>query len=180
MKNEWSTYQEWLEQRSRDVTRDSLWNLEVYRAARFALDLGQRDTSKLTQATRRDVLSSQLVHDLESAIAILSEGHARRITKHQARSYEKSLDLIRDCRERYQQAGHIYGERVVDHRVRLMEKISRLLVTMIAQLKGIPPHERDAPYVQVGPRIRYGSTTPTDNFFEPEDDPYDDIPFTGE
>jgi len=161
-----------------EVTLDTLWRMEAYRLALFATEVGWHDVSKLAQDDRTRALSSQLYRALGSMGANLAEGYSRGTGKDRARFYEYSLGSARESRDWYQKARHILGEKVLRHRTQLLAKIIRLLLTMIPQQRGYPLRETRAPYVSAGPRIRFGSPAPSDNFFEPSDDPCYAIPYT--
>ena len=71
-----------------------------------------------------------------SIAANMAEGYSHRSGKDQARFYEYSLGSAREARVWYYQARHILSEIVVEHRLRLLTDIVRLLLTMIPAERG--------------------------------------------
>lgn len=129
------TYEEWLKTVPTEFKDDPLWSMEVYRFALFANDLAWRDVSKLIQDKRTIGLSDQLYRAIGSIGANISEGYSRQSGKDQARFYEYALGSTRESRTWYYDSRFVISEEVANHRIKLLTRIIRLLLTII-------PHER--------------------------------------
>ena len=141
------TLDDWLKKVPREFTDDPLWKMEVYRLAFLASDLAWHDVTKLMQDKRTISLSDQLYRAVGSIKANISEGYSHRSGKDQARFYEYSLGSAREARGWYQDARHILGETVTTHRIQLLTKIIRLLLTMIPAERGYKLKEEAESYI---------------------------------
>jgi four helix bundle protein len=139
-------YDEWLKSVPVGITGDSLWKIEVYRLALFAVDLGWHDVSKLMKDKRTFGLSDQLYRALGSIGANVAEGYSRGTGKDRARFYEYGLGSARESRGWYYDGRHVLGESVAEHRIRLSTQIVRLLLTMVPDQRGSILHEDGPPY----------------------------------
>jgi four helix bundle protein len=141
------TYEEWLASVPPELTDDPLWRMEVYRFALFASDLAWRDVTKLAQDKRTVSLSDdQLYRSVGSISANTAEGYSRRSGKDQARFYEYALGSAREARVWYYQGRHILSETVAMHRIKLMTRIIRLLLTIIPARRDYKLAEERASY----------------------------------
>ena len=130
------TFEEWLKTVPREFTDDPLWKMEVYRLAFLASDLAWHDVTTLLKDKRTISLSDQLYRAVGSIKANIAEGYSHRSGKDQARFYEYSLGSARESRGWYYDGRHVLGERTTAHRVQLMSKIIRLLLTVIPSERG--------------------------------------------
>src|SRR6266536_1403740 len=112
-------YESWLTEVPGEITGDPLWNIEGYRLAVFAAEIGWNDVSKLMRDRRTLDLSNQLYRALGSVGANISEGYSRGTGKDRARFYEYALGSGRETRDWYFKARHILGEKVSSHRMEL-------------------------------------------------------------
>lgn len=140
------TYNEWLASVPPELTDDPLWRMEVYRLAVFASDLAWYDVSKLAADKRTASLSDQLYQAIGSVSANFAEGYSRRSGKDQARFYEYALGSAREARGWYYQGRHVLSEAVAMHRIKLLTRIIRLLLTIIPAERGYKLKEEQAPY----------------------------------
>jgi four helix bundle protein len=140
------TYNEWLASVPPELTNDPLWRMEVYRLAVFAGDLAWHDVSKLVEDKRTISLSDQLYRAIGSVSANIAEGYSRRSGKDQARFYEYALGSAREARGWYYQGRHILSEAVATHRIKLLTRIIRLLLTIIPAERGYKLKEEQASY----------------------------------
>lgn len=140
------TYDEWLASVPSELSDDLLWRMEVYRFALFASDLAWRDVTKLAQDKRTVSLSDQLYRSVGSVSANVAEGYSRRSGKDQARFYEYALGSAREARVWYYQGRHVLSEAVAMHRIKLMTRIIRLLLTIIPARRGYKLAEERASY----------------------------------
>jgi len=139
-------YNDWLASIAPEFTDDPLWRMEVYRFAVFAGDLAWPDVSKLAQDKRTVNLSSQLYRAVGSVSANIAEGYSRRSGKDQARFYEYALGSAREARGWYHQGRHVLSETIAMHRIRLLTRIIRLLLTIIPAERGYKLKEEQASY----------------------------------
>jgi len=140
------TYNEWLASVPPELTDDPLWRMEVYRLAVFAGDLAWHDVSKLVKDKRTISLSDQLYRAIGSVSANIAEGYSRRSGKDQARFYEYALGSAREARGWYYQGRHVLSEAVATHRIKLLTRIIRLLLTIIPAERGYKMKEEQASY----------------------------------
>jgi four helix bundle protein len=114
-----------------EITGDSLWKMEAYRLALFAADLAWRDVTKLTGDRRTLDLAGQLYRAAGSIEANISEGYSRGSGRDRARFYEYALGSARESHGWYYKGRHVLGDTVADHRLRLLNQIVCLLLTMV-------------------------------------------------
>jgi len=138
-------YETWLKEVPVEITGDPLWRVEAYRLALFTADLGWHDVSKLMRDKRTLDLSDQLYSALGSVGANVSEGYSRASGKDRARLYEYGLGSARESRGWYYNGRHVLGEKVAEHRIRLLTQIIRLLLTMIPDQRTAPVLREDSP-----------------------------------
>ena len=139
-------FDEWVKNVPQEITSDSLWKMEAYRLALFAVEIGWQDVLKLASDRRMLGLSDQLYRSLGSVSANLAEGYSRGTSKERAHFYEYALGSGRESRDWYYKSRHILGEAVVSHRIQLMTQIIRLLLSMVPQQRGYNIHEPAAEY----------------------------------
>jgi len=180
VRRKWATYQDWFNQAPSRLARDPLWSYEAYRLALFAAEIGWQDVSAFEKEEETRVFSAELDRAVGSINLKLARGFSQPSPEERASLSEDSLRSVRDSQELYKKAGHILGEMVISHRIRLLDKIGRLLIRMIPQQRESPRQKSNIPYMETGPRVRFGPSTPTDNFFDPDDDPYLEVPYTGD
>ncbi|MFQ5768940.1 MAG: four helix bundle protein [bacterium] len=129
-------YDEWEKTVPQEIKGDSLWKVAAYRLALFLADLGWHDVTKLMKDRRTIGLSDQLYRALGSICGNIEEGYSRGTGKDRARFYEYALGSARESRGWYYRGRHILGEAVVQHRLKLLTEIIRLLLTMVPQQRG--------------------------------------------
>ena len=139
-------YEEWQSKVPEEIKGDSLWKMEAYRLALFMSDIGWQDVTKLLSDKRARDLSSQLYRSLGSICANISEGYSRGTGKDRARFYEYALGSARESRDWYYQGRHILGEAITCHRIPLVTKIIKLLLTMVPHQRGHVLREDQGPY----------------------------------
>jgi len=139
-------FNDWLNSVPTEITGDTLWKMEAYRLALFASDLGWHDVTRLMGDKRTIDLSSQLYRALGSIGANLSEGYSRGTGRDRARFYEYSLGSARENRDWYYKGRHILAEKVVQHRLRLLTEITRLLLKTVPEQRGAVLREESPAY----------------------------------
>jgi four helix bundle protein len=142
-------YVEWEKEVPEEIKADSLWKVTAYRLALFVADLGWLDVTKLMKDRRTISLSDQLYRALGSIGANISEGYSRGTGKDRARFYEYALGSAREARGWYFDGRHILGQSIVDHRIRLITEIIKLLLTMIPQQRSYAVHDEIVEYGDV-------------------------------
>jgi four helix bundle protein len=140
-------YDEWVRTVPEAIVRDRLWSVTAYRLALFASDLGWRDVTVLVRDRRTQTLADQLCRALGSIGANVAEGYSRGTGRDKARFYEYALGSARESRDWYYKGRHVLGEAVVQHRLRLLTEVIRLLLTMIPQQRRPAVGEEPAPYL---------------------------------
>jgi four helix bundle protein len=141
-----STYSEWAALVPEEIRGDLLWKMEVYRLGLFVADVGWQDITRLMKDRRTLDLSSQLYRALGSISANIAEGYSRGTGRDRARFYEYALGSARESRDWYYKARHVLGDTVTQHRLDLLTRIIRLLLTMIPQQRGKTLREQHLSY----------------------------------
>ena len=126
-------YDQWVTAVPLEIKGDSLWKMEAYRLALFAVDIGWLDVTLLMQDRRTLGLSDQLYRALGSISANLAEGYSRGTGRDRAHFYEYALGSARESRDWYYKARHILKPEVTAHRLEFLTQIVRLLLTMVPQ-----------------------------------------------
>ncbi len=141
------SYSEWEATVPEAMKKDSVWKIEAYRLAVLVGDLGWSDVTKLFRDRRTIEVSEQLYEALGSMSANLTEGYSRGSGKDRARFYEYSLGSARENKDWYFKARYILGNVVMEHRMKLLNQIIWLLLTMIPDQRGRTLRERGAKYI---------------------------------
>ena len=140
------TYEEWERTVPPEFTGDPLWNMEVYRWSLFLADIAWKDVTKLISDRRTIGLANQLNEAVGSIGANISEGYSRQSGKDQARFYEYALGSARESRTWYYDGRHVLGEKVFDHRVKLLTKIIKNLLVIVPAQRGYKLQEDEGQY----------------------------------
>lgn len=141
-----ANYIAWLKGVPSAISEDTLWKMEAYRHALFAAELGWHDVTKLMKDRRTWGVADQLYRALGSIGANLSEGYSRGTGRDRARFYEYALGSARESRTWYYNGRHLLGQTVLQHRLVLLTKIIRLVLTMIPQQRASQIREQYAEY----------------------------------
>ncbi len=148
-------FEDWLASVPTELTNDPLWRMEVWRLALFTSDLAWQDVSVLIRDRRMLGLADQLYRAVGSISANIAEGYSRRSGRDQARFYEYALGSAREARTWYFQARHLLPRAVTSHRLQLLTRIIRLLLTIIpasrATRGGLSAREGTVPYLTPEP-----------------------------
>ena len=129
-------YQEWAKFVPSEISDDSLWKVEAYRLALYLTDICWEDMRSLHQDGRLSSLSDQLYRSVGSISANIAEGYSRGFPKDRARFYEYALGSAREARDWYYKARHKLDKEVFQHRLDLITRITRLLLTMVPDQRG--------------------------------------------
>lgn len=150
-------FEEWLKDVPVEITGDSLWKVEAYRLALFAVDIGWIDVTRLLKDKRTVSLSDQLFRALGSIGANISEGYSRGTGRDRARFYEYALGSAREARNWYYDGRHVLSETVARHRMGFQCQIIRLLLTMIPDQRGSEIREDGVEYRSGFEELQVGS-----------------------
>ncbi|MDP6112061.1 MAG: four helix bundle protein [Planctomycetota bacterium] len=154
-------YQDWMTSVPPTITKDDVWKITAYRFALFVGELAWLDCEKLNTHRLGRNNTSQLIRAAGSISANIEEGFSRNSDKDKARFYEYALGSARETRGWYYKSRHAFGEEVANHRMKLLEEVIRLLLTMI-------PQKRNA-YKVRDPGVEYAISQPEDEFAGLED-----------
>lgn len=124
-------YNDWIKNVPDAIKEDTLWKMKVYRLSLFLCDIGWNDISTLYKDGRTKSLSNQLYRALGSIGANIAEGYSRGTGKDRARFDEYSLGSAREARDWYYKERHILGQKILNHRLLILTKIIKLLLTMV-------------------------------------------------
>lgn len=127
------SYEEWLTQVPKSITKDPLWDFEVYRKSLFLSDLAWFDSEKLLANPRGRNTAWQLVESAGSVSANIEEGYGRGFGKDYARFLRMSLGSARETRGWYYRGRHVFEPEVVEHRMALADEIIASLVVTADQ-----------------------------------------------
>ena len=140
------TFTEWIETVPRAIRDDPVWRVEAYRLALFAGDLAWHDCTKLLSDKRTIGMADQLNRSAAAISGDITEGYSRRSGKDQARFYEYGLGSAREARDWYYKGRHVLGVNVTDHRMELLTRIIKSLLTIIPNERGYKMREDESPY----------------------------------
>ena len=129
----YKSYEEWLTQVPQSITRDPLWDFELYRRSLFLSDLAWFDSEKLLADPRGRSTAWQLVESAGSVAANIEEGYGRGFGKDYARFLRMSLGSAREKRGLYYRGRHVFDPEVVEHRMALADEIIASLVVTADQ-----------------------------------------------
>jgi four helix bundle protein len=138
-------YQDWAKTVPPEIREDPLWSVEAYRLGLFAGDLAWHDVQRI-RAQRFFKLADQLLSSVGGVSAQTGEGYSRGTGKDRARFYEYALGSAREGRDWYFKARHILGGDVARHRIRLLTRITRLLLKMVPSQRSYTVHDPGAAY----------------------------------
>lgn len=138
--------EEWATTVPEEIRADAAWRLEAYRLALFAADLAWRDITKLSKDRRTAALSDQLYCALGSIGANLAEGYSRGTGADRARFYEYTLGSARESKDWYFKSRHVLDDTLVRDRLKLLSRITRLLLVMVPNQRGRILREEGLPY----------------------------------
>lgn len=139
-------YTEWIETVPSEITNDPIRNLEVYRLALFAGDIGWQDVVALSKNRLTFSIADQLHRSLGSISANLTEGYSRSKGLDRARFLEISLGSARESRDWYYKSHHVLPAEVIKHRLELTTRIISMLTPMILHQRKNAIREVQAEY----------------------------------
>jgi four helix bundle protein len=125
---EFRNFEEWLEQVPTGIQEDPLWVFEAYRTALFLADLAWFDCEKLMVDLRGTAIARQLIRSAGSIPANIEEGYGRGYGKDYARFLRIATGSARETRGWYFRGRHILEEKLLQHRLRLIDDLIGNLV----------------------------------------------------
>ncbi len=126
-------YEEWEATVPRELKDDALWRLQVYRLSAYAADIAWQDALTLSKTGLTRDLASQLYHAVCSVSAHIAEGYSHSSAGIRSQFLEHSIGSAREARDWYYKAGHVLAEEVTSHRIGLLTRIVKTLITLTSQ-----------------------------------------------
>jgi four helix bundle protein len=123
------TYEEWEAQVPADISRDRLWELELYRLALFLCDLAWEDAATISKDFRGKEIDRQLIRAVGSIAANIEEGYGRGFGRDYARFLAYAIGSAREARGWYYRARALLREEVLKHRIGMLTTITRLAIS---------------------------------------------------
>ncbi|MBI5651841.1 MAG: four helix bundle protein [Chloroflexi bacterium] len=130
-----TSFETWQATIPQRIRKSSLWSYVAYPKALFLYDLVWYDCEKLEQDRRGRAIEEQIIRSAGSISANVEEGYGRGLGADYARFLKFALGSARETQGWYLRARHLLTEKVLDHRLALLDEIIALLVTTIAQQK---------------------------------------------
>lgn len=131
MELEFNNYEEWLKQVPEQITKDTLWRMQVYKVSLFLSDLCWFDVKRIIDKKKHWTLADQLYRATGSISANIAEGYSRRSGIDRSRFLEYSLGSARESRDWYYKSRFLLSNKVVEHRLALLEEIIKILLSII-------------------------------------------------
>jgi four helix bundle protein len=139
-------YEDWEKLVPKEIRNDSLWKMEAYRLSMFIAELAWFDSRKLVEQHLFNT-SDQLFRSVGSISANLAEGYSRSTGKDRAHFYEYSLGSARESRDWYFKSRHVLGGQIIDHRIKILTSVIRLLLTSVPHQRGYILRESSEEYL---------------------------------
>jgi four helix bundle protein len=137
---------EWQASVPQEIKGDVVWKVKAYQLALFLAELAWHDATKLLGDKRTLSLSDQLNRAAGAVSADIEEGYSRGTGKDRARFYQYGLGSAREARGWYYKGRHVLGPTVVEHRMKLLTEVIKLLLKMIPDQRGNELREDPVPY----------------------------------
>lgn len=130
-----TSFESWEQTVCQRIRKSPLWNYVAYPKALFLYELVWFDCEKLEKDRRGRAIEEQITRSAGSVSANIEEGYGRGLGRDYARFLSFALGSARETQGWYFRARHLLDEKVVEHRLALMDEIIALLVTTISQQK---------------------------------------------
>ncbi|MFH1186266.1 MAG: four helix bundle protein [Chloroflexota bacterium] len=148
-------FEEWISTVPVEISGDPIWQLEVYRFALFAADIGWRDVLVLRRNPLTQSVADQLYRALGSISANLTEGYSRSKGADRAHFFEYSLGSARESRDWYYKSRVVLSTEIVRHRLGLPTAIVGMLASLISHQRIHALRESEAPYLVTTPSLDF-------------------------
>jgi four helix bundle protein len=129
------TYEEWVVQVPDDIKNDPLWSFEVYPKTVLLFDFVWGDCDKLAQDYRGRKISEQLIDSAGSISANIEEGYGRGYGLDYSRFLRIALGSARETRGWYYRGRKLFDQKILNHRLKLLDEIIALLATHASRQK---------------------------------------------
>jgi four helix bundle protein len=129
------TYEEWVAQVPDDIKNDPLWSFEVYPKTVLLFDFVWGDCDKLAQDYRVRKISEQLIDSAGSISANIEEGYGRGYGLDYSRFLRIALGSARETRGWYYRGRKLFDQKILNHRLKLLDEIIALLATHASRQK---------------------------------------------
>jgi four helix bundle protein len=130
-----TSFESWEKTISPRIRSSPLWKYVAYPKTLFLYDLVWFDCEKLDQDRRGRAIEEQIIRSAGSVGANIEEGYGRGLGRDYARFLSFALGSARETQGWYHRARFLLSEKVLDHRLALLDEIIALLVTTISQQK---------------------------------------------
>jgi four helix bundle protein len=120
---------------SRAITSDTVWKLDVYRAALFLIYCARADIRSIPGLRSEDELADQLLAAAASVSAHIGESYGRWGVADQLKFLGYALGSVRECISWYEGSRDRLPPAVVDDRELLVARIRALLLGYIRSLR---------------------------------------------
>jgi four helix bundle protein len=130
-----TSFESWLGTVPSPIRQSPLWNYAAYPKALFLYELVWFDCEKLGEDKRGRAIVEQIIRSAGSISANIEEGYGRGLGRDYARFLSFALGSARETQGWYLRARQLLDEKVIEHRLALLDEIIALLVTTISQQK---------------------------------------------
>ncbi len=114
-----------------EITKDPLWELEVYWLGFFIADITWDDTEVLFKSPSTRSAADQIRRSLDGISANIAEGYSRSTGKDRARYFEYALGEAREARDRIYKVRHAMKSEVVLHCMKVLTQIIKILNSFV-------------------------------------------------
>ena len=125
----------WERSRSRAITSDTIWKLDVYRAALFLTHCARADIRSIPGLRSEDELADQLLTAAASVSAHIGESYGRWGSADQLKFLGYALGSLRECISWYEGSRDRLAPAIVDDRELLIARTRALLLGYIRSLR---------------------------------------------
>jgi four helix bundle protein len=125
----------WERTRSRAITSDTIWKLDVYRAALFLIHCAREDIRSIPSLRPADELADQLLTAAASVSAHIGESYGRWGAADQLKFLGYALGSLRECVSWYEGSRDRLASAIVDEREALIARTRALLLGYIRSLR---------------------------------------------
>jgi four helix bundle protein len=120
---------------SRAITSDTLWKLDVSRAALFLIHCARADIRSIPGLRSEDALADQLLTAAASVSAHIGESYGRWSVADQLKFLSYALGSVRECMSWYEASRDRLPAAIVDERELLIARLRALLLGYIRSLR---------------------------------------------
>lgn len=137
------TFEKWSQTVHVRVKREPIWQSLGYRKALFFYELAWQDCDTLHRDLRGKAVAQQLIRSAGSISANLEEGHGRGYGKQRNWFVKVALGSARESKGWYWRAQHLLSQKVLEHRLSLIDEVIALLVNELSRQRKYQKRESD-------------------------------------